>query len=340
MRVIETAGSAREIGLASGEELRDDIRHNVDIFGRWPSVEEWDRRLPVFLEALRRHIPHILEEMEAMAEGAGVPLDDVLRMNLPAYANELDVEECTNLVFAGGPDGPIWGKNNDGNHPERCNAVCARVVRPNDGIPNVIFTYAGMVAVTDGMNAEGVAVGHSSVGSIFQQSDHFVPIRLWAYECMLRSRNTADFVRRMTSIPTRGKGYSIVCVDREGVAVSIEAACPIAQVRRPGSERGHVNCVNYYQLPSLSEADRRKPPAKPNAIARGKFLDERFTADLDFSLDDMKALLRHHGDPSICRHGGADLSHTEYSMIGLPRSGRVLYYHGCPCEGEYAELRL
>ena len=52
-----------------------------------------------------------------------------------------------------------------------------------------------MVATTDGMNAEGVAVGHSSVGSIFQQSDHHVPIRLWAYECMLKSRSTEEFVR-------------------------------------------------------------------------------------------------------------------------------------------------
>jgi len=64
----------------------------------------------------------------------------------------------------------------------------ARVVAPANGIPQMTFTFCGMIATTDGMNAEGVAVGHSSVGSVFQQSDRHVPIRLQAYDAIRSTR--------------------------------------------------------------------------------------------------------------------------------------------------------
>jgi len=197
-----------------------------------------------------------------------------------------------------------------------------------------------MLATLDGMNAEGLAVGHSSVGSIFQQSDHHVPIGLWAYEGMMHSRDTAHFVRHMISLPTRGKGYSILCVDRKGTTCSIEAPCPLIQVRRPEGQHRHMHCVNCYQLPSLADAERRDEAGKRNALARWRFLDRKLSEGMDFSLEDMKKLLRHHGDPSICQHGGSAELVTEYSMIGLPQSGRVLFLDGHPCKNEFTEVTI
>ena len=278
--------------------------------------------------------------MEGTAEGANIPLDDILRLNLPMYANELDLEGCTNIAFAAGPDGPIWGKNNDGLAPEKKRPVCGRLVRRDNAIPILVFTFCGMVATTDGMNAEGVAVGHSSVGSVFQQSDHFVPIRLWAYEVMMHSRTTAEFVQQMASLPTRGKGYSILCVDRNGVTCSIEAPCPLMQIRKPEIGQRHMNCVNYYQLPNLANADRRNEVGKQNAIARRRLLEQKLSEDIDFSLADMKNILRYHGGTSLCRHGDDDGSYTEYSMIGLPQSNRVLFLDGNPCESKFAEVTI
>ncbi len=341
MRIIEATGDPRSIGRCTGEALRDQIAAHIELFPPIPDRRAWDRRLPTFLETLRRHLPAVLEEMQGTAEGANVPLENVLALNLPMYPDDLDVPQgCTNIAFADGPDGPIWGKNNDGGPPEQRRPACGRLVRRNDAIPVLVFTFCGMVATTDGMNAEGLAMGHSSVGSIFQQSDHHVPIRLWAYECMMQSRTTAEFVRKLTSLPTRGKGYSILCVDRQGIMRSIEAPCPVVQVRRPAEGERLMNCVNYYQLPHLAQADRRTEAGKLNAICRRHFLDHLYGAEDELSLDAMKQLLRHHGDVSICRHGDSDGSHTEYSMIGLPRSGRVLYFDGYPCQGEYSQVAV
>lgn len=340
MKIIEVSGNPRDIGRCTGESLREEIRVHLEMFPPNPNRTTWKRRLPAFLATLKRYLPNVLDEMEGTAEGANIPLDDILQLNLPMYANELDLEECTNIAFADGPDGPMWGKNNDGFAAEKRRPACGRLIRRDDGIPMLIFTFCGMVATTDGMNAEGLAVGHSSVGSIFQQSDYHVPIRLWAYEVMMHSRTTADFVRQMATLPTRGKGYSILCVDQHGVMCYIEAPCPLMQIRRPEAGQRHMNCVNYYQLPTLANADRRSETGKQNAKARRCLLEQKLSKEIDFSLEGMKKILRYHGDPSICRHGDEDRSYTEYSMIGLPQSGRVLFLDGNPCENRFSEVTI
>ena len=58
--------------------------------------------------------------------------------------------------------------------------------------------------------------------------------------------------------------------------------------------------------------------------------------DLEFA----RTLLRHHGDPGLCRHGESGGMHTEYSVIGLPAQSRVLFLQGHPCRGEFGELVL
>ncbi len=85
---------------------------------RW---QEFDARLPDFLEALQRHLPQVLEEIRATVRGAGVEEREILRLNLPLFAAGLDPDTsgCTNFLFSGGRDGPLWGKNNDGCEPHR-----------------------------------------------------------------------------------------------------------------------------------------------------------------------------------------------------------------------------
>lgn len=343
MNVVEVKGSFRQMGRQMGEAFREAIRWRLATFGQDGGSQEHAERLPTWVACMRQTLPDMLEQMEGVAEGAGLTFEEAARLDLPGYRGELDVDDgCTNIGFAGGPDGPIWGKNNDGKHAERekQQPVCCIVHRPDRSIPAISFAFAGSIGFGDAMNAEGLAAGHSSVGSVFQQSDTHPTVRLWAHQGMLTCRTTGEFARHMASRPTRGKGFSWVVVDRAGTAVSLEVACPITQVRRSARPDGHVHCVNVYQLPHLANADRRKPDYKAHSLLRWKTLDKKLEEGGDFGLDHMKRLLRFHGPSGICRHSGPELSHTEYSMIGLPASGRVLFYHGHPCEGEYSEVRF
>ena len=339
MKIVDCSGSPREIGRQAGEALRDEIRQNM-AFGLPAISPDAERRLSAMTAALRRRLPEALEEMRGLAEGAGLPEETILRLNLAlAIPNELAVADgCTNVVFRGGPDGPLWGKNNDGGPPGQQRPVCALRVRPAGGIPLVTFTFCGWLGILDGMNAEGVAVGHSSVGSVFQQSDDHLPCTAWGYYGLQRARSAPEWVRRMTERPLRGKGYAIVVVDRHGQGCSLESPCPLSQVRQTGADAFY--CVNCYQLPALRDADRRTPEGKQDALARARFLDEAFSASPCRDLKRMRELLRGHGEPGLCRHGECDNMHTEYSMIGIPARGQILMAHGYPCRSEYQVIQI
>lgn len=372
MRLIECSGTPRQIGQATGEALREEIAEHLELFPP-PRSNEFRARLPLFVATLQRRLPAVMEEMRATARAANVDEIDLFALNLPMVPGTLDrvvgdrvdgpsTEGCTNIILAGGPDGPIWAKNNDGCEPHR--PVVARWIRPAEGIPQVTFTFAGLVATTDGMNAEGVTVGHSSVGSVFQQSDRWIPIRLWAYEVMSRARSTTEFVRGMAEQPLRGKGYSIVCVDSLGDAVSIEAACPVLMIRDLKAGATGLHCVNCYQHEALWHADRRTQEGKLDAHARWHLLDRvlatgegpptaidvttGWTGQVQVpnpgpagtNLAFAEQLLRLHGEIPLCRHGEPLDYHSEYSMLGLPASRRLRFCDIHPCEQSYREITL
>lgn len=341
MKFVECKGTPEQIGEAVGESLREEIQQYADIASEKipPGLNS---RLPVFRKVLIETQPDVYREIQGMARASLLDEADILKFNMEAYPNSLGVDhqECSNIAFSGGPDGPIWGKNNDGSPPHW--PVYVKKIIPEHGIPIIAFSFAGLVFVSDAMNAEGVAVGHSSVGSLLDKSDLHPNIRLWCYHCLLKARTTREFVQLMASIPLRGKGYTHVVVDKSGDVCSIEAACPLIQVREKKHKTG-VNCVNHYQLPLLRDLDWRTPEGKVNSIKRMEYLNSVLESDEAFDIEHMKSVLRYHGKPaSICRHGKnvdgsfGDGSYTEYSMIGLPAQGKMLYLHGNPCEHEYS----
>jgi len=341
MVLIEAAGTPRAIGQITGEATREGIRTHLALFPPHNKTAAWSRRRGTLVNTLYRLAPQCLEELQATAEAAGVDFDDLLYLNSEPQYGLTETDRCTNVAFAAGPDGPVWGKNNDRPAHEPARPAYARVVRRSGQIPVIVFTYAGLLATADGMNAAGVAIGHSSVGSVFEQNDRHVPIRLWAYEGLFRARTTREFVNHMASQPMRGKGYALVCVDAGGDAVSLEAPCPVLQVRRPAASHGHVQCVNRYQLPTLAEADRRDPAQKCNAQARADWLEKTLAEPGPFDLPRMQSILRRTEEPAICRRPQTPRDvMTEYSMIALPRDRRVMFLYGDPGEQTYRTVTL
>ncbi|MDD3927201.1 MAG: C45 family autoproteolytic acyltransferase/hydrolase [bacterium] len=344
MKVVECRGSRRKIGEAIGEALRDEISLHLQQFVYPQVIPDRMRLLGDFTDSLKRHLPHLIEQLDGIARGAGVVPSDIYTLNLPGRQVLIDRfsdEECSNVVFGSGSEGPLWGKNNEGGFPPGSNRRPVAVLKtyPDHGIPSICFTFCGWLSGGDMINAEGVAVGHSSTGSLFSQSRHHVPALLWLYDCMLRSRSVGDYVRLATSLPTCGKGFTQVAVDKKGDMLSLEIACPVMQIRLPGKRDPAMNCVNRYQLPLLEHAGNRSPEQLKNAMGRQRYLENATSAG-NLSLDKMKSILEHHGNHSICRHGGKDMSYTEYSMIGIPWAGKALFLQGYPCEEEYREVMI
>ena len=110
-------------------------------------------------------------------------------------------------------------------------------------------------------------------------------------------------------------------------------------MRKPAAANG-VHCVNCYQMPDLSEADRRSPSAKCDARDRIQLLDGVLEGEGEFDAEHMERTLQTHETPGLCRHGEVEGMVTEYSMIGLPAQNRLLFTGGNPCESAFREIEL
>ena len=346
MDMITVHGSSRDIGRAHGEQFRESIQHTLEVLPlKGERYDIWRPLMQSDIDIIKQYLPEIREELEGLAEGADISLETVYWLNTPPLMyddtrldNQGPTQGCTNIAV-NGPDGPLLGKNNDGSGPTQQLDPIVIVSYPDKGMPMVRFGGAGMLG-GDAFNAEGLATGGSSTGSAFQQSASYVPIRLWHYEGSKHCKTTREYVDWMKKIPLRGKGQSSICIDKTGVLCSLEAPCPLLQIRTPKENDNAINCVNYFQLPQLKDADRRHPEMKQEAQQRaaflGKMAEDSDKLDLNFMID----ILNRHKPHATCQHIGRNLLHTEYSFIAKCAEVKFLYLKGHPCENSYKEYSI
>ena len=132
MKIVECRGSNRKIGQTIGESLRDEIQ--AHIAGFLPEdLTSLEQETAYLKASLAKFCPGVLEQMLAAASAADVTELQMLAMNAPSGRPDCRYEQgCSNIAFASGPDGPIWGKNNEGRFPPPANkpVVNAQGPRP------------------------------------------------------------------------------------------------------------------------------------------------------------------------------------------------------------------
>ena len=162
---LRAAGSPGTIGLAHGKTFAAAIKNNVGFYVGWLAKHMGTdgagvlRAAHGFIPVLKEHQPALLEEMQAIARGAGRRLDEILAVNartdLKVVGNRLARREkhaavtpgCTALALLGkGRRGPLLalGQNWDW-HRELARGTVLLRLRPKDGPALVTFTEAGMV---------------------------------------------------------------------------------------------------------------------------------------------------------------------------------------------------
>ncbi|HOX37772.1 MAG TPA: C45 family autoproteolytic acyltransferase/hydrolase [Candidatus Brocadiia bacterium] len=180
--VLHLKGTWREMGKAHGELLRDQIRHNT--------AELWETRIipqigKVPATLLRNQTlnlrpmlpPEVKEELEGIAEGSGVPIEDLQvacllggawqfmagRQEDAGMGNPIRPNECSSFAAFGKAtkDGHlIYAHNFDWVKElglQDCPLVAA--YEPENGQRFVTLGWAGVLYVITGLNESGVTVG-------------------------------------------------------------------------------------------------------------------------------------------------------------------------------------
>ncbi|CCX35417.1 putative Acyl-CoA:6-aminopenicillanic-acid-acyltransferase [Taphrina deformans PYCC 5710] len=261
-RIINCTGTHFEIGHTHGSEARskilEGIRNYAALFEEsvnlsWAAAKVYAAR---FLPALERHVPHLLEEMRGIAEGARVSLEDILALNArseigltrPKQADPPD--GCT--AFARHVDEQQWLQQNwDWKANQIEQVVILRIQEPC-GNSITTITEAGLVAKV-GMNSQGVGVTLNALKTV-QMNDTMLPIHV-ALRLVLESDSAEDAHKRLEVAGVASAAHFLLADGGSSMGLEVNPVRPFGRIE-PTTDGNifHTNhCVARNRPEALTE---------------------------------------------------------------------------------------
>jgi hypothetical protein len=268
LRWIVLRGPDRDVFRALGEQMRGEIADHMRAWPLLPRLREHVSRPPGSsrLHTVRRssaqRFPEVWAELAALAEGAGVPLDDLVLLNLRGDLGTVGGGiGCSDLAWR--RERSVIAHNEDGAAENV--GQCALLTLILDGLPAVTaFWYPGFLpsnAFTVSGDGLVSTVDHLPVASPGDGAGrHFVSRGL-----QRSARTVEEAVDYLRTHPLAG-GFAYAIGDRTGRIVSVEAAGGRHAVVEVGPALlWHTNHGRY--LPGS------EPSAGGNSVTRGEMLD-------------------------------------------------------------------
>ncbi len=293
---VHLEGTPEEIGFQHGRALADRVKkcyeyYTNSLFG--------DHSLDLraygleYLEAIRRFRPAYAEEIEGLAEGAGMRSWQIAVINARTeiyhrILSENLANECTALFFR---EARIVGQNWDWMAECEDFMAVVRIARP-DGRRILMFTEAGIIGKI-GFNDRGLAV----CLNILSGTDHKIgaPVHI-----LLRAMLDADSLRAAWDIINKAPSCSfsnIFAVDANGETLNVELAGP--KLALVSFENRFPLHTNHY----LSEdRDDKSHPIYLSSSARYARALELAKSTRAQTVESMRRLLGDtaNGDNAIC----------------------------------------
>ena len=341
--IVDVKGTPYEQGVQEGEQLRDVIARNIGTVERSLVDNHMDsERYRTFvarnLEFMRRAHQDIYDEMRGIADGAQIPFDKIVRLNIPAYfMDEYFSQECSMLMVRGKAtaDGNTYVIKNRDMSMYIEQAVIRREYP--DGLKMVEINGAGTVTYPAcGMNSYGLGVTNTGFWSSKAPSDvervdsaHiFLNSHILLYHC----KSAKEALEQVKNTP-RMNGLNVILVDtRDAYCVEMTKDDVFVQ-EDDGS--GVFYRSNHYISEKFSHLNP-SPEEYMSTFARyeriGELVQERY-GKLRFQ--DLFRIMSDHknGVNAICRHPqGSVLSQTISCSMFVLEDREAWTTIGNPCE--------
>jgi isopenicillin-N N-acyltransferase like protein len=355
--VLRVRGSHREVGLQIGEACRDVIREAVafdepEMVPAGRSVSEQLAAAVPYRSATARAMPWVLEELDAVAEAAGVDPMAVFAYSVeeiwfdpsPAGADESAAPAeagagrgCSDLVAvppATANGHVLVGHNNDLSVRNQDQLIAIEWDVPGDPL---VFTIGIGPWISVGFNSAGIAL----TGNELSPNDERVGVpRLLQVRSMLRSL-TLDEALDEALRPDRASSYNNVLSSADGRVRNVEGSATDAEVVSPDAAGVLAHTNNYVCDRMLRYEHSRYAASSNTRYLRARSLLEE-AASLPGSIDEtrLRAMLSDHesAPESLCRHGTQPSdSKTVFWCVADVTERRVTFGRGNPCDSEAQE---
>jgi len=311
------------------ESLRTDLSAGV-------SWDDMRYQSSLYLAHSRTVYPQYVEELEGIADGAGVPFEDIfISMCEELWEPAAWRRGCTDLAARGKAttDGStLIAHTNDLLPGSEANLVILRIQAGDE--PEFLGVSAGGVGISAGFNAAGISL----TGNQLDNSDirPGVP-RLLIVRATLAATRLGEAMDTCL-LPQRASSYNNVIADLNGEVYCMEGSatdCEPIYI-----ENDILAHANHYTSPAMRgfEADRNNIGGSIIRHNRALRLLRENYGRLNPAL--LQELLADHADypASICKHGLESV--TVFSMVIQLEQLRAWIGRGRPCETEYFEVKL
>lgn len=354
---IEVVGGPGERGRQYGTQAADRVRRSIDAYrsifedlGRdWDDVLATARQ---FEPSVRGYDERYLEEMRGIADGAGVPYEHVLAINIrteiisPATAGEAGVgAECSAVAIL--PEATASGHTliaqNWDNLPHTAETVVVLEARQDDGPNFVTVVEAGLLAKS-GFNSAGIGVTTNALITDDDVGDpEGVPLHV-ILRGILDSTSLAEAVGAIRD-HKRASSSNYLIAHADGTAIDVEATPGLvtsSYVLEP--QDGVLLHTNHFTSPEFDGEDVLVVTA-PDSLSRLDQLGGRMRGkEGHLDVDDIKGALtdHEHFPKSLCCHPDPNAvrpsARSTASVIMDLDTYRLWLAEGNPCEVGYHEF--
>ncbi|MCY3959856.1 MAG: C45 family autoproteolytic acyltransferase/hydrolase [Chloroflexi bacterium] len=337
----EFAGTAYDLGLQHGQRFRDLVRLQLaetmqgaaDSGLTAVAALEWTRRQQPAVEAIG---PHWIDELQGLAQGAGIRFDEALALQLRPGTGGLP-EGCTSFAAVGSAttDGhTICGQNRDLGEPYLHRMFLA-AFRPTRGPHILMHCVPGEIGGV-GLNSRGVCVFANSLWGKSGRTWMAPPILRRA---ALESETAQAAVQRIQAMHGPAVGNFLIADTRHARNLEILAEDLHVTPIDDGVYAHANNCTSSILLPH--EAERRPLPYSEGRRVSLQTGLEVHAGSIDTNVC-RRLLSDESGRPEpVCRpFRSGDPFATIAALIAVPRTQTLQLSHGPPSTNHFTTCRL
>ena len=362
---LRISGGARQRGRAYGEQARERVRLSRDSYAEvfaHAAGWSWDQAVASaarYEKPIRDLAPDVMQEIEGIAEGSGLPVGDVLAINarteiiFAASAREAAAQravrarECTALALLSSrtrSGRPLLAQNWDWLPHAFETVVVLEVEQPDDRPNFVTLVEAGLLAKAS-MNSAGLGVVTNALVSSADRGQPGIP-----YHVMLRlmadCETMTDALKVVQAAP-RSSSANYLIAHADDVAVNIEAApgdfrALSWQIPQDGSL---VHTNHFLSLPP--GVDEVSLQVMPDSLIRLQRAADELSGCPAWDVKAIAELLSDHaGWPvGICGHPDPrqqpiDRDATVLSVVMDLAERQMWLASGSPCTHPFEQLSL
>jgi hypothetical protein len=338
--ILEIKGSYAQIGYQIGKVFGNHIKKLIERRSKWHyslleilGAKEGKLKSQEYLDLTRKHFPHLVKEIEGMAEGAGLHFNAVWALCIKSELLAVDTEpsDCSTIYF--GDSKRQWLFHNEDGHAAFAGIMFVLKVYPPSGIKYVSMVYPGTITGNGpGMNNKGIIQATNYIGST--ESAIGIP-RYILGRAVLEANNIKEAMDIVTLELRAYPYHHNICSLLQNRYVSLETTPDHWQAREPKGIYYHTNHLLLEKTRQYLFEDI--PYKMSSSISRFQVIQSKIQ-NLNLKelspVDIIQILALHRNAPfSPCRHPqGEVLGTTLGSAFFDIGRGRFRLFKGNPCE--------